>query len=225
MPDSLENATRFGIYFYLCIDVYCVSEYHRLGISGNNWITEATKVKLTTALKEKIRIEYVQGFEEETGERKLPTLDELIKKHKVAKTTLYRAAQKDGWKGQRERFQQEYLNKLDVKRTENLVSESKKFDNTSLNLAKLLMATVGQQLRKNQEAEVAGRKGINPSQLYSLSNAALSAQRLAKLALGEATQNVNVNANFKDNSAFREAMELLDSVAEQRRKGDDSSVH
>tara|TARA_R100000773_G_scaffold22815_1_gene20128 strand:+ start:25912 stop:26460 length:549 start_codon:yes stop_codon:yes gene_type:complete len=182
-------------------------------------------VKLTAELKEKIRIEYVQGFESETGERKLFNIDELAKKHDVAQTTLYRAAQTDGWKQQRQEFQQEYLTRLDAERAENLVSESKKFDNTSLSLAKLLMATVGQQLRKNQEAEQSGGKGINPSQLYSLSNAALSAQRLAKLALGEATTNVNVNANIKDNNAFREAMELLDSVAQQRRESDDSAVH
>ena len=33
------------------------------------------------------------------------------------------------------------------------------------------------------------------------------------------------NANFQEADAFREAMELLDTVAEQRRKADDSPVH
>ena len=183
------------------------------------------KVKLTDTLKEKIRTEFVQGLEEESGERKLLTLDGLIQKYKVAKTTLYRHSQKEGWKDQRESFQEEYLIKLDKERTNTLVGESKKFDNTSINLAKLLLATVAQQLRRNQDAEVAGGKTINPSQLNALSNAALSAQRLAKLALGESTQNVKLDANSTDNTIFKEAMELLDEVAEQRRDSNGKSIH
>lgn len=195
---------------------------------GNNWENMAKKVKkvkLTDTLKEKIRVEYVQGAELSAGERTLPTLDALITKYRVAKTTLYRASATDGWKAQRERFQYEYMARLDEERTNNLVEESKKLDNTSINLAKLLMATVGQQIRKNSQDMMGGLDGLNASQILSLSNAALSAQRLAKMALGEATQNINLNANFKDNSAFREAMELLDSVADQRRQGSDSAIH
>jgi len=47
---------------------------------------------------------------------------------------------------------------------------------------------------------------------------------LAKLALGETTENVNLNANIQD-EAFREAMELLDTVADGRREGNDKAIH
>ena len=57
-----------------------------------------------------------------------------------------------------------------------------------------------------------------------MANAALSAQRLAKLAMGEVTHNVEINGNLQDN-AFREAMELLDTVADRRRETDDKPVH
>ncbi len=70
-----------------------------------------------------------------------------------------------------------------------------------------------------------GKKGMIPSQLNALANAALNAQKIAKLALGETTENLNINANIQEADAFREAMELLDSVAEQRREANDSSVH
>jgi hypothetical protein len=197
-------------------------------MAGNSWekmAKKGSKVKLTDTLKERIRIEYVHGIESDTGERTIPTLDELITKHGIPKTTLYRTSSTEGWKAQRERFQYEYMARLDEERTKNLVEESKKLDNTSINLAKLLMATVGQQMRRNSQEMMEGKGGLNASQVLSLSNAALSAQRLAKLALGEATQTINLNANFKDNSAFREAMELLDSVADQRRQGGDSAIH
>ena len=195
---------------------------------GNIWEKMAkkkSKVKLTDTLKEKIRIEYVHGIEADTGERAIPTLDELITKYGVAKTTLYRASSTEGWKGQRERFQHEYIVKLDEERTKNLIEESKKFDNTSISLAKLLMATAEEQLERNGQDMRNGKKGFSPTQVLGIANTALAGQRLAKTALGEATHSVNLNANIQDNTAFREAMELLDSVADQRRQAGDSALH
>jgi len=64
-----------------------------------------------------------------------------------------------------------------------------------------------------------------PSGIAQLSQATSIAQKVAKLALGEATHNMNLNANIQDTDAFREAMELLDSVAEQRRESNDKAVH
>ena len=56
-------------------------------------MTKKSKVnKLTESLREKIKTEFVQGVELQSGERKIFTIDELIKKHKVASATLYRAA-------------------------------------------------------------------------------------------------------------------------------------
>jgi|TARA_R110000787_G_scaffold236635_2_gene343176 hypothetical protein len=179
-------------------------------------------VKLTDTLQEKIRIEYVQGHEESTGNRVLFSLDELGKTHNVAQSTLYRHSLKEGWKGQRERFQENYLAELDKQRTQSLIADSKQFDNNSIQLAKLLMATVAQQLRQNQESD---ERSMRPSQLNALGSAALAAQKLAKLALGESTENVKLDANITDNAAFREAMELLDTVAEQRRQSSDSPLH
>ena len=71
------------------------------------------KKKLTQDLKEKIRIDFVQGIDEENGQRKSFTLDELIKKYNVAKSTLYRVANNENWRIEKERFQQEYLLTID----------------------------------------------------------------------------------------------------------------
>lgn len=180
--------------------------------------------KLTDHLKSEIRILYVQGFDDDTGNRKTYTLDELALKFNVAKSTLYRHANKNGWKIQREEFQNDYLVKLDQQRQKDLTEESKKFDTNSINLAKALLTTVGQNLARNNQELNEGKKGFIPSQIHALANAALSAQRLAKLAMGEVTHNVEINGNLQDN-AFREAMELLDTVAVQRREADDKPVH
>ena len=76
-------------------------------------VKKSKYTKLTEDLKSEIRTLYVQGFDDDSGNRKTYTLDELALKYKIAKSTLYRNAQKDNWKQQREQFQQEYLTSLD----------------------------------------------------------------------------------------------------------------
>ena len=181
--------------------------------------------KLTEALKEQIRIEFVQGIQDEEGNREYPTIETLQKKFSVAKSTLYRVCQNNAWKTERERFQRELLAKVDKDRIKNLAEENKKIDQTSIDLAKAMFATVGQGLRKNMQDINEGKLGLSATHLHALANTALTAQKIAKLALGETTENVNLNANFHEADAFREAMELRDSVAEQRREADDSPVH
>ena len=173
--------------------------------------------KLTETLKIKIRNEFVQGRGENEN-KSFPTLDELIKKHKVAQSTLYRTAQNENWKLQRDQFQQSYLEKLDKARTKEMAEESIKMDNNSINLAKALYQTVGQVIQKNNNDIRNGKKGLPPTQINALANAAVVAQRLAKLALGEATH--NIDAKVTENDSFRRAMELLDSVESSRSEGD-----
>ncbi len=174
------------------------------------------KINLTENLKLKIRTEFVQGYEDEEGKRVLYTIEELIKKYKVAKSTMYRVSQKENWKLQRDKFNQEHMAQIDAERTKSLVTEGKKLDSQSINLAKALYSTVGIIIRNNSNAITEGKKGLPPSQVNSLANAALSAQRLAKLALGESTENIDANINENTSEAFNRVMELLDEVEESR---------
>ena len=183
--------------------------------------TKTDTSKLTDNLKLEIRNEFVQGIGDESN-RKFYTLDELIKKHNVAQSTLYRVARDEKWKMQKDHFQSEYLSNLDKERTKTLSEESKKMDNNSINLAKALYQTVGQVIQSNNQAIQDGKKGLPPNQINALANAAIVAQRLAKLALGEATD--NINANVQENDSFRRAMELLDAVEDSRSPGN-SSTH
>ena len=122
----------------------------------------------------------------------------------------------------------EYLEKLDAVRQKELVQESKQFDSNALRVAKFLLNEVGISLSMNSQARTQdpqSPKLLTPQAVAQLSNAALSAQKLGKLALGESTENMKLNAEISDTDAFREAMELLDSVAEQRRQRSDSPLH
>lgn len=188
---------------------------------------EEKATKLTIELAEKIRNRYVQGLDTEGDERKYLSIDALAVEYKVAKSTLYKWAQKEGWKAQQEIFHKEYLQRLDKERQDFLIVESKSFDTTALRIAKILMNEVGMLLNENNQKRTANpnsEEKFSPIMVQQLGNAALQAQKLGKLALGESTENMKLNAEITDTDAFRRAMELLDSV-EQSRSPSDRTTH
>ena len=182
---------------------------------------KTTKKKLTPTLLEELRNKFVHGIEDNTGGRKLFTIDQLAEDYNVAKATLYRNANKEDWKGQQQIFQDKYLAELDVKRRKELAQESVNFDRSCIQIARALLGQVGKVIQQNASPDAE----VKPQHLVALSNTAVNAQRVAKLALGEATDNMNLNANVKDTETFREALELLDSIAEGRREENSESVH
>tara|TARA_R110001592_G_scaffold236443_4_gene494763 strand:+ start:508 stop:1068 length:561 start_codon:yes stop_codon:yes gene_type:complete len=177
--------------------------------------------KITSHLKEKLRVSYVQGDIDPQGFRRLSTIEDLADDNKLSKNTLYKLAQRENWKYQQEKFQRDYEEKLDNQRIKEFSVESKKFDSACVNIAKALLARVGNLIRTSQNASM---KDFNPQQLDQLASAAMKTQKFAKLALGESTDNINLNGNLQENDSFRRAMELLDSVEDSRGTGD-STTH
>jgi hypothetical protein len=147
-------------------------------------------------------------------------LEHLAEENKIGKSTLYRHAKIENWKVQQERFQSEYLAELDNKRKKEMVNESKKFDNATISIAKALLGQTGQIIKQAQSDNK-----FTPSLLNTLAEATIKIQKISKLAMGEATENMNLNAKINDTDAFREAMELLDTVAEQRRESNNKPIH
>jgi len=176
--------------------------------------------RLTPEIKERIRIKFTQGIEDNAGGRKIFSLDQLAVDEGVAISTLYRHSQKENWKTEQIKFQNEFLEMLNVKRQESLVQESINFDRTCLQIAKAIMGQIAVVMNKQSQTG-----DIKAHDLTSLSTAATGAQKVAKLAMGEATENMNLNADVKDSSTFRDALRTLDKVAQQRREADSSSIH
>lgn len=176
--------------------------------------TKKPKTKLTEIKKIKIRNDFVQGIEKD-NKRIYPTLDELIKKYKVAQSTVYRTARNENWKLQKEQFQSNLQVELDKERQKDLVKRSKSNDDNSLNIANGLYVMIGQIMTQHNQDMQSGKKSLPPTQINALASAALSAQRLAKIALGEVTENINATIS-ENNDSFRRAMELLDEVEESR---------
>ena len=178
--------------------------------------------KITSELKDLLRVAYVQGEVDPQGFRRVATIENLADEHDLSVNTLYKLAQRENWKLEQDQFQKKYQEKLDNQRAKEFALESKKFDSACLNIAKALIARVGTNIR---DAQNQNAKEFTPQQLDSLAGAAMKIQKFAKIALGESTEQININANIQETDAFREAMELLDTVAESRREGNDKAVH
>lgn len=177
--------------------------------------------KITSEIKDHLRTLYVQGDIDPQGFRRVSNIEDLALENGLSKNTLYKLAQRENWKFQQEKFQREYEEKLDSQRIKEFSVEAKKLDSACLNIAKALLARCGNVIRNTQNASI---KDFTPQQLDSMASAALKTQKFAKLALGESTDNINLNGNLQENDTFRRAMELLDTVENSRSTGD-STTH
>ena len=69
--------------------------------------------KITSALKEKLRTQYVQGELDSQGFRRLESIENLADENQLSKNTLYKLAQREKWKEQQQQFQAKYQETLD----------------------------------------------------------------------------------------------------------------
>ena len=189
------------------------------GIDSNTSVAVTAAEQLEQAYKDLGKqMDDINLKDAENGRQKLKNQQIIDDVTKSEKQRI--AAVKENWKTDQIKFQNEFIEKLNIKRQEDLVQESINFDRTCLSIAKGIMGQIAVVIRdKSQTGE------MKAHDLTALSTAATGAQRVAKLALGEATENMNLNADVKDSSTFRDALRTLDKVAEQRRKANPSSIH
>jgi len=181
--------------------------------------------KITEELANVMRNEFVFGYTDNKGFRLYPTIDGLVKRHNVARASLYRYADKNNWQGEKNKIQTEIQEQLDSDRVKKLVTDGKKLDDNSLTIAQGMLASVGRKLQQAITAEqLDPEKTITAVSLRELSQVAINAQKLGKLALGQAQEISKVSADVSNPETFREVMEQLDEVANARSSSHDHTV-
>lgn len=189
--------------------------------------------KLTEHLKIAIRDEFVHGFTDEQGIRQYPTIEALVKKHNVSRSTLYSYSSDENWQSQKNKVQTEIQTSIDDNRIKRIVSDSKRLDDTAIQIAQAMLARVGQKLQRAQQDEkVDPTKPVKPfveamtiQELQAASHVAQNAQKLGKLALGEAQEISKVSADVSNPEAFHRVMEQLDELANARSQGGSKPLH
>ena len=189
--------------------------------------------KLTEHLKIAIRDEFVHGFTDEQGIRQYPTIEALVKKHNVSRSTLYSYSSDENWQSQKNKVQTEIQTSIDDNRIKRIVSDSKRLDDTAIQIAQAMLARVGQKLQRAQQDEkVEPNQPVKPfveamtiQELQAASHVAQNAQKLGKLALGEAQEISKVSADVSNPEAFHRVMEQLDELANARSQGGSKPLH
>jgi|TARA_R100000455_G_scaffold13833_1_gene6253 hypothetical protein len=172
--------------------------------------------KLTEELSRTILMEYCEGELQDDGSRLTISLDKLVTKYGVARATLFRRADKEDWSGQRTAFLAKARQNIQDNRIKDIVAEAGKLDRASLAIASGLLGRVANKLRQAQAEDQNGRDILSAEQIRALANTALTAQKIGKLALGEASEITKVNADVTVPDSFRQVMSELHAVRESR---------
>lgn len=196
--------------------------------------------KLTAEEWLEMRHRYVHGVIDDNGRREWPTLEFLAKRFGIAVVTIGKRVKNENWAGQRADFERRLRDQIDREKRKDLAKEASEFDLTSLRLAKGLQNEIAQIIIDSQEQrrvykeELAAAKAAGlpapasvrvlvPATVNSLASALSIAQKVGRLAMGETTENANVNIN--DQREFEEARRIIDELARGKRQDGPAQLH
>lgn len=171
--------------------------------------------KFTQELKVIVKREFIEGYVSEKDIRIYPSIEALGKKHGIPRPTIYRHSKKEDWQKQKNQFQTRLDNKIATSRVKDMVEQSKRLDTRSIEIAQALLVKVGRRIQLSLDDE---KTELKPHELRELSTVSLNAQRMGKLALGEAQEISKVSADVSTPDAFREIIRELDSLREEKSK-------
>ena len=120
---------------------------------------------------------------------------------------------------------EELIKKHNEKRAKHLVKEGKAFDDKFISKSQEIIEQVEYYFKMNTDALKMKSKPFPPQQLLGLCNALTVAQKLSKVAMGEVTENINVNSTVKEAESFRRVMDLLHGIKRDRINSDSESLH
>lgn len=173
--------------------------------------------KLTEHLKAQIKTEFIEGYIDEDGRRVFASIEALAKRHNISRATIYRYSnpKQEDWQRQKNHFQTELEKEVEQNRLRDLAENAKTLDKNSLNIAQALLQRVGRRLAKSMEEERNNPEyqGMSASELRELSNVAANAQKIGKLALGEAQEISKVSADVSAPESYFALIEELGELA------------
>lgn len=176
-------------------------------------------------IKQNMLTEFIHGVLDESGVRRYPSIDALSRNHDVSRASLYRVAKSENWQAQKNDYQTELQSQINKDRMSKAATEAKRLDDTCVQLSMAMLTVVGKSLQEFMQSDRVITEAADASVLGNLSNVAGNAQKIGKLALGEAQEISKVSANVSTPDAFRAVMDQLDELASTRAQKFGGSVH
>jgi hypothetical protein len=199
--------------------------------------------KIDEALRRKLKDEFVHGYLDEDGVRRYPTISALSKRHDVANISLHRWSNKENWQEEKNRVQTEYELAVERERMETMVKHGKNLDDRSINLAMGMLSDAARRMTEDQDTrrqlqnlyelprdtgekaqqrekllddffeQNKQKKILSPHDMRSIAGIVSEAQKIGKLALGQAQEISKVSAHVSAPESLREIIADLDELA------------
>ena len=128
-----------------------------------------------------IKTEYIQGYVDEYGKIKLPTLKELSERHECSYSHVKHKSSSGNWKRERKLFGNKREAKIQERKLDIIVNEATEFDSKALKAAKMGVKQVLNYLKKSD---------LSTLDYQKLSLSLVNYQKVGLLALGEPTERV-----------------------------------
>ena len=137
--------------------------------------------------KEAMRREYIEGYyDEETDTYVLPTINDLARKYDIWHTIIL--PYKKEWDKQRDEFQSDLEARRQEQRKNALLKASEVIDDRAVLISQLVLSQIAATFdanRANMTKKDNPFDGISADDKQKLTKAALNAQQIGKLALGD----------------------------------------
>ena len=170
------------------------------------------------AQKQQMCDDFVHGYTTEDGFWKQPTVKEISDKFNISYNTVYKLAQRDEWQEKAKDYASKYYNQIAKVKRQELSKHGVEIDTKIIDITKNILNQVMKGLEQKGK-EISGWK------LDNFASASRKAQKMAKLALGEPTENMKVETvDATQSETFKEALETLKEIeSEQFGRGTNAS--
>tara|TARA_B100001094_G_C17728373_1_gene575354 strand:+ start:44 stop:598 length:555 start_codon:yes stop_codon:yes gene_type:complete len=175
--------------------------------------------KITDSLLETMRRSFVEGVENDQGIREYPTVEKLCASYNVSRASLYRKSSYSEWQQQRNEWQSEFTQTLNMKRAKEMAYKAAKLDEASLKIAQMGLSKVTRKLSDSIEGEKHGQDSLTIKEFHDLMDTALRSQKMGKLALGQADEITKVVSDDGIPHSLTRLINQLDELAEEKSQG------
>lgn len=178
--------------------------------------------KTPEAKKMEVLNEFIEGFLDAAGVRQFPSYTELAKRHGLHHNTIYSWSRKDDWQAQKNEFHKRFTEEKREARVKSMVEASENFDERCLQSANAMISRVMRRLQTAREKEqaklVEGEvvEYIKSGELQQMSATLINAQKVGKLALGEAQEIQKVTADGEIPESFVELCRYVEEVGQRK---------
>lgn len=180
---------------------------------GANMPKHVDEKKLSLAKED-----YIFGYVDEEKEyRVYPSIPDVAERHGISKNSLYRASKIDDWQKQKSDVQNQIEETRKDQIMKNLIAEAEKLDQNSLRVSRGAIVAAGRVVQEALQNGVGNAANqVTATDFARVVTAASNAQRIGKLALGEAQFISKVSTNVDVPEPLREIINELDEVRKAR---------